>query len=97
MKTHDLRIAGHNLTIRSTADAAYVEALARLVEARVETAREQGAGPVASALLAALSLAEELQRSRDEADRLRRDAAWRPGDLTTLDPLGRAPGPGGRR
>lgn len=52
--------------MRSPAETAYVEDLAASIEARVQPALDQGAGPVAAALLAALALADELKRAEDE-------------------------------
>lgn len=79
MTTHQLVIAGHRLTVRSKADPAYVQALARQLDERVRAVAAQGAGPVGSALLAALAIADELTRAleREEAmrDALRTRAA----------------------
>lgn len=69
MTTHQLDIAGHSLTVRSSADEAYVQQLADLLDERVRSAAHQGAGPVASVLLTALGLADELTKCRErEAD-----------------------------
>ncbi len=89
--THALYIAGHHLTVRSAADADYVQVLARLVDDRILSAGGQGAGPIGSVLLAALALADELKKSEDEVARLRRDVQWRADKmLTTLDELKRS-------
>lgn len=66
LRTHHLQIAGHPLTVRSSATVEYVEGLAAQIEARTRTALDQGAGPVAAALLAALALADELHRTQEE-------------------------------
>ena len=71
MNTYDLVISGHPLTVRSPADDAYVQRLARSVEERVSTASAQGAPPLGGALLAALGLADELMKSRAEVEQLR--------------------------
>ncbi len=97
MNTHELHIAGHHLTVRSPADAEYVQQLARMVDERVQAAGGQGAGPYGTVLLAALALADALRKAEDEAERLRRDVQWRADDmLTTLDELKRNRGPAGR-
>lgn len=70
-RTHRLQIAGQPLTVRSPAESQYVEGLAASIEARVQPALDQGAGPVAAALLAALALADELKRSEDELAKIK--------------------------
>ena len=90
MNTHEITIGGHRLQLRSPADHDYVQALARLVDERVQRVADQGAGPVGTLLLAALGLADELEKTRAEAARLKRDVKWRADDLlTTLDELKR--------
>ncbi len=89
MFTYDLVISGHQISVRSPADEATVQRVARLVDERYAAASAQGAPPVACALLAALDLADELMKSRAEADRLRelRDRAEAGADalLSMLD------------
>jgi len=89
--TYELVICGHPLTVRSSADEAYVQSLARLVDERVRQASAQGAPPTGGALLAALSLADELMKSKGELARvtghhkaLRREAGARADALLTL-------------
>lgn len=65
-RNHRIEIAGHALTVRSTADAAYITQLAADLEARVQPALDQGAGVVGAVLLAALGLADELERSKTD-------------------------------
>jgi cell division protein ZapA (FtsZ GTPase activity inhibitor) len=90
VKTHEITIGGHQLRLRSPADPEYVQALAELVDERVQMVASQGAGPVGTILLAALGLADELEKAKGEAARLKRDVKWRAGDLlTTLDELKR--------
>jgi cell division protein ZapA (FtsZ GTPase activity inhibitor) len=91
MHTYELVICGHPLTVRSTADEAYVQSLARLVDERVRQASAQGAPPTGGALLAALSLADELMKSKGELARvtgqhqaLRRQANTRADALLNL-------------
>ena len=66
--TYDLRIAGHVITVRSAAEAAQVRAVARMVDERVREANAQGAGPLNSALMAALALADELIQTRRQLE-----------------------------
>lgn len=91
MNTYELVICGHPLTVRSTADEAYVQSLARLVDERVKQASAQGAPPTGGALLAALALADELMKSKGELARitghhkaLRNQAGARADALLTL-------------
>lgn len=66
-------IAGQRYTIKSDADEAYVQSLADLVDAKVREVQRQAkaASAHAVATLAALQLADELTRSRDELGRER--------------------------
>jgi cell division protein ZapA len=66
-------IAGQRYTIKSDAEESYVQSLADLVDAKVrELQRGAKAASVhAVAVLAAMQLADELRRSRDELDRER--------------------------
>jgi cell division protein ZapA len=69
-----IRIAGADLTLKSDAEASYVERLAKLVDARVRSVQggARGASAHAVALLAALQLADELHRERERRAELRR-------------------------
>jgi cell division protein ZapA (FtsZ GTPase activity inhibitor) len=88
--THQLSIAGQRLTIRSSADAAHLERLAAEVDRRVARAGGQGAPPVGAALLAALGLADELEKARAEMARLRLEVVRRADEmLATLSEAGR--------
>lgn len=71
IRTHNLQIAGQPLTVRSSATPEYVQGLATQIESRTQSALDQGAGPVAAALLAALALADELNRSQADLDTLK--------------------------
>ena len=66
-------IAGQNYTIKSDADEAYVQSLATLVDQKVrEVQRGAKTAPAhAVAVLAALQIADELTRSREEIVRER--------------------------
>lgn len=82
---HNLSIAGQRLTVRSPADPEYVERLAAMVDQRIARTGGHGAGPLGAALLAALSLADDLVKAQDEAARLRREVVRRADAiLTTL-------------
>jgi cell division protein ZapA (FtsZ GTPase activity inhibitor) len=70
-RNHRIEIAGHALTVRSAADAEYVAQLAERLEARVRPALDQGAGVVNAVLLAALGLADELQRAQADLETLK--------------------------
>lgn len=71
IRTHNLQIAGQPLTVRSSATTSYVQGLAAQIESRTQAAIDQGAGPVAAALLAALALADELNRTQTDLDELK--------------------------
>lgn len=68
---HQLSIAGMTLTVRSTADEAYVRRLAAGVEERVRRAEQQGATSVQAWMLVALGLADELARVRAASTEVR--------------------------
>jgi cell division protein ZapA len=59
-------IAGQRYTIRSDADESYVHGLASLVEGKIKSVQRASkiAAPQAVAVLAALQLADELERER---------------------------------
>ncbi len=67
-------IAGHPLTIKSDANEAYVQGLAKLVNDRVRAVQEAGKSvPMhAAALLAALQIADELAHERSGRAELRK-------------------------
>lgn len=66
-------IAGQRYTIKSDADESYVQSLANVVDARVREVKRaaKAASADAVAVLAAMQLADELQRERDRRARLR--------------------------
>jgi cell division protein ZapA len=66
-------IAGQRYTIKSDAEESYVQALAHVVDAKVREVQRgaKTAEPHAVAVLAALQLADDLHRSRDELGRER--------------------------
>lgn len=77
MASVTVRIAGEEHTIRANADADYTRACARFVDSRFQDIREKS-GLVEThrvAILAALSITDQLFRAREEVERLRREAA----------------------
>jgi cell division protein ZapA (FtsZ GTPase activity inhibitor) len=79
--THQLTIAGQRLTVRSAAEPAYVARLAAELDGRIARVGAQGAGPLVAALLAALGLADELEKAQDEAARLRGEVVRRSDEI----------------
>lgn len=74
-----VRILGEEHTIRAVAEPAHTKTCARMVDDRIQEIRAK-AGLLENhrlAILAALSLADELLQARDEAEHLGRDvSAW---------------------
>lgn len=69
-----VEVAGQQFTFRTDADSAYVESLAKLVTDRIEEAR-RGSRTVSTqalAIMAAMHLADEVAKARDEHKQLRR-------------------------
>lgn len=78
-----VRIAGEEHTIRANAEPEYTRRCARMVDERIQRIREQ-AGPLEShrtAILAALSLTDELLQARSELERHRKELASRAENL----------------
>lgn len=74
-----VRIAGEEHTLRANADPDYTRACARFLDSRIREIREKS-GVVEShraAILAALSLTDQLFRAREEVERLRREVIAR--------------------
>jgi cell division protein ZapA len=66
----ELKLLGRTLTVRSEASPQYLAMLARFVEDRARALQQAGVRDEASALaLAALDIADELHRLRDDAAR----------------------------
>ena len=81
----ELNILGHALTVRTEASADYVRKLAAYLEERVGTMRRGGIrDPNAALILAALDIADELFRARDDVSRRDGDVSARIGALVTL-------------
>jgi hypothetical protein len=63
----ELTLLGQTLTLRSEADPAYLRSLAAFVEKRVDGLQRGGVrDPFKALILAALDIADELHRARDE-------------------------------
>ena len=82
----EVEILGQKYTIRSEAAPDYVRELAAFVEQRVRQIRGDGAAqdPVKLLALAALDIADELFRQRDERALADTDASTRLGALSQL-------------
>ena len=81
----ELSILGHTLTVRSEAPPDYIRKLAAYLEERVATMRRGGIRDSNAALiLAALDIADELFRARDDVNRRDGDVSARIGALVTL-------------
>jgi len=78
-----VRILGEEHTIRAAAEPAYTRACARLVDERIQEIRAK-AGLLENhrlAILAALSITDELMQVRDELARLEQDVVAKADDL----------------
>ena len=78
-----VRIAGEEHTIRANAEPEYTRRCARLVDQRIQEIRLKS-GLIEghkAAILAALSIADELFQAEEEVERVRRDAASRTRNL----------------
>jgi cell division protein ZapA len=93
----EVEILGQKYTIRSEADPKYVKELAAYVEKRVKSVEGQirGQDPVKALALAALYIADELFRAREDLSKYEGDLPKRIGAMVDLlDAL--APGKGQR-
>jgi cell division protein ZapA (FtsZ GTPase activity inhibitor) len=81
----DLTVLGQTLTVRTEAPADYLRSLAKYLEERVATIKRGGVRDPHTALtLAALDIADELFRARDDVTRREGDVSARLGALVTL-------------
>ncbi len=91
-----VRIAGEEHTIRANAEPEYTRSCARYVDERISEIRSKGAliETHKAAILAALSISDELLQARDELERVRRDVTSRATNLVRRleDELGAASG-----
>ena len=81
----ELKLLGHTLTVRTEASPDYVRSLAAYLEERVSGLRAGGVRDAHTALiLAALDIADELFRAREQLARRDGDVGERIGALVTL-------------
>ena len=81
----ELNLLGHALTVRTQESPDYVRSLAKFVEERVTTIRKGGVRDETTALvLAALDIADELFRAREDVSKREGDVSARIGALVTL-------------
>jgi cell division protein ZapA len=74
-----VRIAGEEHTIRANAEPDYTRSCARYVDERISDIRGKGAliETHKAAILAALSISDELFQARDDLERMKREVASR--------------------
>ena len=81
----ELTVLGQTLTVRTEASADYVRSLAKYLEDRVATIKKGGVRDGGTALvLAALDIADELFRAREDVSRREGDVSERLGALVSL-------------
>jgi cell division protein ZapA (FtsZ GTPase activity inhibitor) len=81
----ELSLLGQKLTVRSEAPAEYLQSLARFVEDRAVALQQSGVrDPMSALALAAIEIADELHRARDENVRDTQDVRARLGALVDL-------------
>jgi cell division protein ZapA (FtsZ GTPase activity inhibitor) len=81
----ELTLLGQTLTLRSEADPAYLRSLATFVQQHVEALQRGGVrDPFKALLLAALEIADELHRTRDDRTKNTGDVEARLGALVQL-------------
>ena len=81
----ELSVLGQTLTVRTEASEDYIRSLAKYLEERVATIKRGGVRDAQIALvLAALDIADELFRARDDVTRREGDVSARLGALVTL-------------
>ena len=81
----EFSILGQTLTVRTEAAPEYIRTLAKYLEDRIETMKRGGIRDSNAALvLAALDIADELFRARDDVTRREGDVSERLGALVTL-------------
>ena len=79
MASVTVRIAGEEHTIRANAEPDYTRSCARYVDERISEIRSKGAliETHKAAILAALSISDELLQAREELDRVRKEVGSR--------------------
>ena len=71
-RTHELRFAGQNYRVVSSAPADELQRLAAMVEAKLTEIGSHGKGPSQALLLAAMALAHEVEAERAGRESLER-------------------------
>ena len=92
-----VRIAGEEHTIRANAEPDYTRTCARYVDQRIADIRGKGAliETHKAAILAALSISDELFQAREELERMKREIAARASHLARRLELELEPRPRG--
>jgi len=92
-----VRIAGEEHVIRANVEPEHTRRCARFVDQRITEIRERGGLIDASraAILAALSVTDELFRAKAELERLQTELSARAGELVTRLEAARVRDPGG--
>ena len=81
----ELQILGQKLVVRTEDSAEYLQGLARFVEERALALQKSGVhDPMSALALAAIEIADELHRARDEQTRAAGDVQDRLGALVDL-------------
>lgn len=81
----ELSLLGQKLSVRSAAGAEYLQSLARFVEDRAVAIQQGGVrDPMSALALAAIEIADELHRLRDEQSREQTDVRARLDALVDL-------------
>lgn len=81
----ELTVLGQTLTLRSEADPKYLRTLVAFLEERVSALQSGGVrDPMKALILAALEIADELHRARDDQSRDSTDVQARLGALVEL-------------
>jgi cell division protein ZapA (FtsZ GTPase activity inhibitor) len=65
-------IAGHRFSVKTDAKPQYIKELASFVNSRLNEAKRKSATSQSAALLAAMTIADELYQLRDRQDRIER-------------------------
>ena len=84
MTSVTIRIAGEEHTIRANAEPEYTRLCASYVDERISEIRSQGVlmETHKAAILAALSISDELLQAREELERVRKEVGSLAADLT---------------
>jgi len=81
----EFQLLGHALTIRTVESPEYIHTLARYVDERVSALKSSGVrDPITALELAALDIADELFKARDDSARDQGDVGRRLGALVAM-------------